>query len=88
MRAHRQLRKWHELIWNSITAHIEGTDDELIVGAKLGYAIFTRSSGKLEYIRKVWDERDGPGKAERYVRPHEPSHVLIIGPECDATMVP
>ncbi|KAL9016153.1 MAG: hypothetical protein Q9185_006485 [Variospora sp. 1 TL-2023] len=49
----------------STTAHIVGSEDELIVGAKLGYAIFTRSSGKLEYIKKVWNERDGPGKAER-----------------------
>ncbi|KAI4250151.1 MAG: hypothetical protein L6R40_000323 [Gallowayella cf. fulva] len=49
----------------STTAHIEGTEDELIVGAKLGYAIFTRSSEKLEYIKKVWIESDGPGKEER-----------------------
>ncbi|KAL8918241.1 MAG: hypothetical protein Q9208_007469 [Pyrenodesmia sp. 3 TL-2023] len=49
----------------STTARVEGTEDKLIVGAKLGYAYFERSSGKLEYVKKVWDERDGPGKAER-----------------------
>lgn len=25
-----------------------------------------RNTKKLEYIKKVWDERDGPGKDERY----------------------
>lgn len=54
-----------DLTSDSTTAHIEGTDNELIVGAKLGYAIFNKSSKKLEYIKKIWDERDGPGKEER-----------------------
>ncbi|KAL8995179.1 MAG: hypothetical protein Q9169_005038 [Polycauliona sp. 2 TL-2023] len=49
----------------STTAHIEGTDDELIVGAKKGYAYYNRKSNKLEYIKKVWNESDGPGKEER-----------------------
>ncbi|KAL8730856.1 MAG: hypothetical protein Q9166_003783 [cf. Caloplaca sp. 2 TL-2023] len=49
----------------STTAHIEGTEDELIVGAKLGFAIFNWKSQKLEYIKKVWNESDGPGKGER-----------------------
>ncbi|KAL8778680.1 MAG: hypothetical protein Q9213_007294 [Squamulea squamosa] len=49
----------------STTAHIEGTDDELIVGAKLGYAYYKRSLGKLEYIKKVWNDSDGSGKEER-----------------------
>lgn len=49
----------------STTAHIEGTEDELIVGAKKGYAYYKRSSRKLEYVKKVWDESDGPGKEER-----------------------
>ncbi|CAL8576772.1 rRNA-processing protein cgr1 [Xanthoria parietina] len=49
----------------STTAHIEGTEDELIVGAKKGYAYYKRSSGKFEYIKKVWDESDGPGKEGR-----------------------
>ena len=26
-----------------------------------------RNTKKLEYIKKVWEERDGPGKDERYV---------------------
>ncbi|KAL8730673.1 MAG: hypothetical protein Q9181_004581 [Wetmoreana brouardii] len=46
------------------TADIEGTDDDLIVGSKLGYAYYKRSSGKLEYVKKVWTENDGVGKEE------------------------
>ena len=53
-------------MFSSSTAEIEGTEDKVIVGAKYGYALLTRSNGELEYIKKVWDERDGPGKAERY----------------------
>ncbi|KAI4120550.1 MAG: hypothetical protein LQ338_006935 [Usnochroma carphineum] len=49
----------------STTALIEGTGDKLIVGAKLGYATLQLGSKKLDYIKKYWDERDGPGKAER-----------------------
>ena len=26
-----------------------------------------RNTKKLEYIKKVWEQRDGPGKDERYV---------------------
>lgn len=48
------------------TAEIEGVEDEVIVGAKLGYAIMYRSTGKLEYIKKIWGESDRPGKAKRY----------------------
>ena len=51
---------------HSTTAEIEGTDDKIIVGAKYGYALWTRETGKLEYIKKVWDERDGPDKHKRY----------------------
>ena len=25
-----------------------------------------RNTKKLEYIKKVWEDRDGPGKNERY----------------------
>lgn len=35
------------------------------MGAKHGYAIMDKKSKKLEYIKKVWDERDGPGKNDR-----------------------
>ncbi|CAF9929859.1 hypothetical protein IMSHALPRED_008015 [Imshaugia aleurites] len=49
----------------STTADIEGSDGEIIVGAKRGYAIMNRKTKKLEYIKKVWEERDGPGKDER-----------------------
>lgn len=59
------MRLLVELMYDSTTAHIEGTDDELIVGAKLGYAIFDRSTRRLKYIKKVWDGRDGAGKEER-----------------------
>ena len=49
----------------STTAEIDGVDDQIIVGAKCGYALMQRSTGKLEYIKKVWDERDGAGKEQR-----------------------
>lgn len=39
--------------------------DQLIVGAKLGFARLDRTTGKLSYIREAWGESDGPGKAER-----------------------
>lgn len=51
---------------DSTTADIEGSDDEIIVGAKYGYAIMNRNTKKLEYIMKVWEDRDGVGKDERY----------------------
>lgn len=50
---------------SSTTADIEGSDNEIIVGAKEGYAIMNRETKKLEYIKKVWEEQDGPGKNER-----------------------
>lgn len=49
----------------STTADIEGTDDEIIVGAKHGYALLDMKTGKHEYIKRLWDESDGPGKEER-----------------------
>jgi len=39
------------------------------VGAKHGYAIMNRKTKKLDYIRKVWEERDGPGKDGRQASP-------------------
>ena len=30
-----------------------------------------RNTKKLEYIKKVWEERDGPGKDERWVQFYE-----------------
>lgn len=52
----------------SVTANIanpSGSDkDQLIVGAKQGFARLNQTTGKLEYICEVWGE-DGPGKAER-----------------------
>ena len=50
---------------DSTTADIEGSDDEIIVGAKHGYAIMNRNTKKLEYIKKVWEDQDGPGKDQR-----------------------
>ncbi|KAL8633212.1 hypothetical protein Q9189_001112 [Teloschistes chrysophthalmus] len=47
------------------TAHVEGADEEIIVGAKLGYAYYNQKSNKLEYIKKVWNASDGAGKEER-----------------------
>lgn len=51
-----------------VTANIADTakeyQDQLIVGAKYGFARLDRSTGKLTYIREAWGEKDGPGKAE------------------------
>ncbi|KAJ5564973.1 hypothetical protein N7513_001215 [Penicillium frequentans] len=49
-----------------VTANIANADeaDELIVGAKLGFARLNQATGKLSYIHKVWGEDDGPGKAD------------------------
>ena len=49
----------------SITADIEGSDQKIVVGAKSGYALLDRSSAELEYLKKVWDRHDGPGKEHR-----------------------
>lgn len=53
---------------HSVTANIAGAakedQDELIVGAKCGFARLNRSTGKLTYIREAWGEEDGLGKAE------------------------
>jgi hypothetical protein len=53
----------------SVTANIVDTsgsnEDQLIVGAKYGFARLNQSTGKLSYIQEVWGEADGPGKAER-----------------------
>ncbi|KAJ5812020.1 hypothetical protein N7474_008321 [Penicillium riverlandense] len=49
-----------------VTANIADVgEDQLVVGAKYGFARLNRTTGSLSYIREVWDEQDGPGKAER-----------------------
>ncbi len=53
----------------SITADIEGLQDDIIVGAKHGFAVLNRKTGKHVYIKKLWDAEDGPGKEERCVFP-------------------
>ena len=50
---------------HSTTAEIEGTEDKIIVGAKYGYALWTRANGKLEYIKRIWDDCDGSDKENR-----------------------
>jgi sugar lactone lactonase YvrE len=59
--------KEHQLDFSiGITADIEGNDDEIIFGGKLGYGIFTRKTGETRWIKKFWtdEERkeDGGGK--------------------------
>ncbi|KAK3711698.1 rRNA-processing protein cgr1 [Vermiconidia calcicola] len=48
------------------TADIDGNDDEFVFGGKLGYGIMHRDTGKIRWIKKMWndDERkdDGGGK--------------------------
>ena len=50
---------------SSTSADIVGNDDEIIVGAKLGFATLDRKTSKLKYIKKLWTDQDGQGKAER-----------------------
>lgn len=50
---------------NSTSAEIEDTDEEIIVGARSGFAILNRKTLKLDYICKVWGAQDGPGKEDR-----------------------
>ncbi|KAJ5096003.1 hypothetical protein NUU61_005359 [Penicillium alfredii] len=47
-----------------VTANASGSYDQLIAGAKYGFARLNRSTGTLSYIHEVWGE-EGPGKAER-----------------------
>ncbi len=37
------------------------------MGAKYGFAIMNRKTKKLDYIKRVWEIKDGPGKDERSV---------------------
>ena len=50
---------------SSTSADIVGNDDEIIVGAKYGFATLNRKTSKLRYIKKLWTDQDGQGKAER-----------------------
>ena len=48
----------------SVTADIQGSDDdEIVVGAKYGYATVNRKTGALKYLKKLWDD---PEKEKRY----------------------
>jgi len=47
----------------SITADIQGPEDEeILVGAKYGYAKVNRKTGELRYVKKLWED---PEKANR-----------------------
>ena len=37
------------------------------MGAKHGYAILNRNTGRHEYLKRLWNEKDEPGKEERFV---------------------
>ncbi|KAJ5130323.1 uncharacterized protein N7515_006362 [Penicillium bovifimosum] len=45
-----------------VTANVQGSESQLIVGAKQGFARLDRTTGKLSYIRKVWEDE---GQVER-----------------------
>ncbi|KAJ6079152.1 hypothetical protein N7467_008905 [Penicillium canescens] len=47
-----------------VTANISGSN-QLIVGAKYGFARLNQSTGELSYIHEVWGEEGEGGKAER-----------------------
>lgn len=48
------------------TADIEGNDEEFIFGGKWGYGIMHRDTGKVRWIKYMWNDReredDGGGK--------------------------
>ena len=48
------------------TADIEGNDKEFVFGGKLGYGIMHKDSGKVRWIKKMWNDSerrdDGGGK--------------------------
>ncbi|KAJ5622329.1 hypothetical protein N7528_005561 [Penicillium herquei] len=48
----------------NIANAVETEKDQLIVGAKLGFARLNQTNGNISYIREAWGEEDGPGKAE------------------------
>ena len=48
-----------------VTADIQGSDDELIVGAKYGYALMERKTGRLKYVKKVWNPQEAAEKEKR-----------------------
>lgn len=43
-----------------VTADIEGSDTEIVAGAKDGYVRFDLTTGKQEYLAKLWDQDDNP----------------------------
>lgn len=61
-----RMKRVHVDFEASITADIEGSEQDLIVGAKHGYAILNRHTGQINDLKNFWDERDGPGKEERW----------------------
>ncbi|KAJ5708355.1 hypothetical protein N7488_008156 [Penicillium malachiteum] len=48
----------------NIANAVETEKDQLIVGAKLGFARLNQTNGNISYIREAWGEEDGPRKAE------------------------
>ncbi|MCJ1243912.1 hypothetical protein MMC30_001109 [Trapelia coarctata] len=60
----------------SITADIEGSEnEEIIVGAKYGYATLNRQTGELKYLKKVWGDPEKEKRADAL-------------PECVSTTAP
>lgn len=50
----------------SITADIEGSETRSYCGEpSMDMRILNRDTGQINYLKKVWDESDGPGKGER-----------------------
>ena len=42
----------------STTADIDGNDEEFIFGGKSGYGIMHRDTGKVRWVKMMWDEAD------------------------------
>ena len=60
-------QRWMILRPNSTTADIQGSDDEIVVGAKGGYAILNRKTGGIDYLKKLWTADEGAEKEKRSV---------------------
>jgi hypothetical protein len=48
-----------------VTAKIQGSEKDLVVAAKYGFATLDKTTGEVSYILKV--EKEDDGKAERYI---------------------
>ena len=73
----------------SVTADIENASgNTIVVAAKYGFAKLDRSTGKLEYLKRVWEEKDDIRKADKSAKMTIPYRALTDATSgCASTMV-